>query len=110
MFGTFTLAGWAVDEMDGRGGLSSLARTLATLPRSKAGPDVGNAALPFDLPDPLTPPVAQHDQWALLGNRLQAVIDQEDLIVTKYNDNDLMSVREKHKKELDQLKQLLANT
>jgi hypothetical protein len=101
-FSNLTLASWAVSEMRG---LATLARTLADLPRSKSGPDGGNAALPFDLPPLLTPPVAQADQWSLLINRLQEIIDQEELIIEKYNDENLKTVRDIHKAQIETLKQ-----
>jgi len=102
MFANFTLANWAVNEMVG---LSELAPTLAGLPRSKAGPDKGNAALPFTLPGVLTPPVAQAEQWDLLIQRLQAIIDQEAAIIKTYNDASLKAISDTHIAQLKALKQ-----
>jgi Ferritin-like len=99
---TLKLSGWAVTEMDS---LSGLARALADLPRSKAGPGGGNAALPFALPSVLTPPVAQADQWGLLIDRLQEIIDQENRIVSKYNDTVVANALQQHKPQLEMLKQ-----
>jgi hypothetical protein len=102
-----TLSKWAVNEMDS---LSGLARTLADLPRSKTGPDAGNAALPFSLPRVLTPPIAQADQWGLLISRLQEIIDQEEFIVANYNDTKLKVIRDIHKAQLETLKEQLPMT
>jgi hypothetical protein len=104
---TLKLSNWAVSEMDS---LSNLGRTLADLPRSKAGPGGGIAALPFALPSVLTPPVAQADQWGLLINRLQEIIDQEGLIVGKYNDTVVATALGQHKTKLEMLKQQIPNS
>jgi hypothetical protein len=98
------LANWAINEMLR---LPTLSARLVGLPRSKSHPGGGVAALPFTLPCVLKPPIAKVDQWGLLIDRLEAVIDQESLIIGRYNDQDLKRVLDEHKTQLDLLKQQL---